>query len=174
MNRLCWLPALFSVLLLLAAGCGSARRFGDPEGTPVTMSVRVEKPFFDNMSRHTWQPSAGAGIGFTPGGGRGLGLGLGLGFTTTSVYLIGGSAPGQADAFRKEIKWGENTFEVPLRPGRLLVVGVQAEGGRSGWESLGQVTIPASGHSRVRVVMDADGGKVMLAEDTPAKTAPNP
>ena len=152
--------ALLIILAIIITACSSTRQFGDADGNPVEFSVRVERAFFDSMGGRSWQPSAGAGVGFSSGGRTGLGLGVGLGFTSTSIYLIAGDEPGQARLFRKQVRWGENTFTVPLRPGRRFIVGVQAEGGRQGWESLGSVIIPLDGTPQVRVVLDASGGMV--------------
>jgi len=159
-----------SLALVALVACATPRRFGDPEGLPITFTVTVERAFFENMHNHQWSPSVGAGVGLGSGGGSGAGLGVGLGFAGTSIYLIGGDAAGQADVFRKELKWGDNTFTVPLRPGRTMVLGVQAEGGRVGWESLGSVTVPAASDVRVTVVMDANGGRI---DTVPARSAVN-
>jgi hypothetical protein len=158
----------------LATGCGSRRRFGDADGTPVLFQVKVERAFFDAMRNRSWSPSVGAGAGFSNRGYSGLGLGLGLGYSTTSVFLLGGDAVGQGNVFRKELRWGENSFSVPLRAGRTLALMVQAEGGRSGWEGLGSITVPSDAAPGVRIVMDADGGKVTptAAVGSPAPAKP--
>lgn len=164
-------PLALALAVLLLAGCASSRRYGDPGGIPVAFEVHVERAFFDNMSNHQWSTGVGAGAGFSNHGSTGLGLGLGLGFSTTSVYLIGGEGAGEAGVFRKQVSWGDNHFTVPLAPGRSLVLGVQAEGGRQGWESLGSVAIPSGPDPHVRIVLDAGGGKVIT---DPAKPPPTP
>jgi hypothetical protein len=166
---------LLSLLVLSAAGCASTRRFGDADGTPVSFTVHVERAFFDTMSNHQGQPSVGAGAGFSHGGSSGLGLGLGFGFSATSVFLLGGDEIGQAHVFRKEVKWGDQTFTVPLLPGRSLFLGVQAEGGRQGWESVGHVTIPTGPDPQVRIVLNVDGSKVSISgvdDATPRSLTP--
>ncbi len=162
MNRSCAILALATVLLLTA--CGEPRRFGDSGGVPVTINAQVERPFFSSMENRQGRPSAGAGVGFGSGGATGIGVGIGFSFSSTQIYLLGGDAVGQGNIFRKEMKWGDNTFSVPLTAGRTLHLTVQAEGGRRGWESIGTVTVPAQ-DPQIAIVLDTNGAKMTV---TPA------
>jgi hypothetical protein len=163
------LTLLVCAILLLSA-CGEPRRFGDAGGVPVNVTVQVDRAFFSSMQNRQGRPSAGAGIGFGSGGATGVGVGLGLSFSSTQVYLLGGDNVGQGNVFRKEVGWGDNTFEVPLAAGRTLHLTVQAEGGRRGWEAIGTITVPAQDPT-VAIVLDANGAKVTV---TPASAAATP
>ncbi len=165
-------PLLFVTLALLTA-CGEPRRFGDAGGVPVTFTATVERAYFSNWENRQARPSAGAGVGFGSGGSTGVGVGLGLSFSSTQIYLIGGDQVGQGNVFRQELKWGENTFTVPLTPGRTLHLTAQADGGRRGWEALGTVVIPAN-DPRVSIQMDSNGGKVTVTPGATAVPAPAP
>jgi hypothetical protein len=156
--------------LVCLSGCGEPRRFGDAGGQPVTFTVRVEKPFFSTMENRQGRPSVGAGVGFSSGGGSYSGVGVGFTFSSTQVYLLGGDAVGQADVFRQEVKWGDNTFTVPLTPGHVVQLTVQAEGGRRGWEAIGAITVPMS-EPAVRVALTANGAKVEVTPAAPPATA---
>ncbi len=171
------LPTLFVSLALLSA-CGEPRRFGDPGGVPVTITAQVDRAFFNTMENRQGRPSAGAGVGFGSGGTTGVGVGIGFSFSSTQVYLLGGDQVGQGNVFHKEVKWGDNTFSVPLTPGRTIHFTVQAEGGRRGWEALGPVVIPAS-DPHVAIQLDSNGGKLTVtppaaATPPPATTTPVP
>jgi len=171
MNRHLTLLALVSVLLLSA--CGEPRRFGDTEGIPVTITAQAERPFFNSMENRQGRPSAGAGVGFGSGGMTGVGMGVGLSFSSTQVYLLGGDAVGQGNVFRKELKWGANTFSVPLSAGRVLHLTVQAEGGRRGWEAIGTVTVPAQDPT-IAIVLDGNGAKITVTPATAPAATPTP
>lgn len=153
---------------LLATGCGKARRYGDDGGVPVVFSVTLERASVADMSNRQWRPSVGAGVGMSSGGRSSFGTGVGLSFSATEVYLLGGDGPAEAQIFRRELKWGENRFAVPLTPGRTLHLTVKAQGGREGWESLGAVTIPSAPEPRVTVFIVGDGTRVITE---PADTA---
>lgn len=171
MNRHLTLLAILSVLLLSA--CGEPRRFGDNGGAPVTITVQVERPFFSSMENRQGRPSAGAGVGFGSGGMTGVGVGVGLSFSSTQVYLLGGDAVGQGNVFRKELKWGENTFTVPLVAGRTLHLAVQAEGGRRGWEAIGTLTVPAP-EPKLVIQLDSNGAKLTVTPTVSPAAAPAP
>ncbi len=162
-----------SVLLALgfacvtSSGCGTPRRFGDPDGVPVVISVELDRAFVSNMANRQWTPSLGGGVGFGSGGARTSGVGMGLSFSSTHVYVIGGDAPGQANVFRKEVAWGATAFTVPLTPGRTLVLGAQVQGGREGWESVGSVVIPTASGAQVHIAMGANGGTVSATPSAP-------
>ena len=166
-------PLLCAAVLFLSA-CGEPRRFGDTGGVPVTVTAQVERPFFSSMENRQGRPSAGAGVGFSSGGHSSMGVGIGLSFSSTQVYLLGGDSVGQANVFRQELKWGDNQFSVPLTTGRTLFLAVQAEGGRRGWESLGQVSIPGQ-DPRIAIQLDGNGSKITVTPavaPAPAATAP--
>ena len=159
------------VMISLLSSCGEPRRYGDIGGVDITVTVEVDRAFFKNMENRQGRPSAGAGVGFSSGGGSGVGIGVGLSFSSTQVYLVGGDAIGQSNVFRKELKWGSNTFVVPLTPGRVLHLTAIVEGGRRGWEALGVVTIPADSPT-FQVALLADGAKITVANQVPATTPP--
>lgn len=164
MNR--HLAVLVVAAVLILAACGEPRRFGDAGGVPVTVSATIERPFFTSMQNRQGRPSAGAGVGMSSGGWSSVGVGVGFQFSSTQVYLLGGDAIGQGNVFRKEVKWGENTFTVPLTPGRTLHLTVQAEGGRRGWEAIGTLTVPAQDPA-ITLVLDGNGAKITVTP-TPA------
>ena len=95
----------------------------------------------------------------------------GVTFSSTQIYVLGGDAIGQADVFRQEVKWGDNTFTVPLTPGHVLQLTVQAEGGRRGWEALGSITVPMNDPT-VRIALTGDGAKIELMTTPIAPAAP--
>ena len=169
MNHL--LAALAGVVVFCLSACGEPRRFGDTGGTPVTINAQVERSFFNNMENRQGRPSAGAGVGFGSGGHTGVGVGVGFSFSSTQVYLLGGDAIGQGNVFVKEVKWGANSFTVPLVAGRTLHLTVSAEGGRRGWEALGTITVPAKDPT-VTLVLNADGTKLTVTPATAAPAAP--
>jgi hypothetical protein len=162
--------ALLACAIVLLSACGEPRRFGDNGGLPVTVTAQVDRGFFSSMENRQGRPSAGAGVGFGSGGATGVGVGVGFSFSSTQVYLLGGDSVGQGNVFRQEVKWGENSFTVPLAPGRTLHLTIQAEGGRRGWEAIGVVTVPAQ-DPKLAIVIDANGAKVTV---TPAPAAPAP
>ena len=172
MNRYLALLAIATMLLLSA--CGEPRRFGDAGGVPVTVTVKVDRAFFSSMENRQGRPSAAAGVGFGSGGHTGVGVGIGFSFSSTQVYLLGGDSIGQGNIFRKEIKWGDNSFSVPLAAGRTLHLTIQAEGGRRGWEAIGPLTVPAQ-DPMVAVLLDGNGAKITVSPapaPTPQPTAP--
>ena len=161
--------ALLGFLLLLSA-CGEPRRFGDVGGIPVTITAHIERAFVSGMENRQARPSVGAGAGFGSGGFSGVGVGVGLSFSSTQVYIVGGDNVGQANIFRQEMKWGDNTFSVPLIAGRTLHLSVQVEGGRRGWEALPPVIVPLSDPA-IAIVLDSNGAKLTV---TPIVPAPAP
>lgn len=161
---------LACAVVLVLSGCGEPRRFGDTGGVPVTVSAQVNRAFFSSMENRQGRPSAGAGVGFSSGGHSSMGVGIGFQFSSTQVYLLGGDAVGQANVFRQELKWGDNTFTVPLAAGRTIFLTIQAEGGRRGWESIGQFVIPAQ-DPKITLELDGNGAKVTV---TPAVVQPAP
>jgi hypothetical protein len=170
----CPLTILAIVIGIALSGCGEPRRFGDPNGIPVTVKAKVERAFFSSMENRQGRPSVGAGGGFSSGGSSSIGVGVGLHFSSTQVYLLGGDAVGQGNVFRQEVKWGDNSFTVPLTAGRTLHLMVQAEGGRRGWESLGSITVPAKDPT-VTLVLDGNGTTLNVTPAaTPAPVAPAP
>jgi hypothetical protein len=165
---------LFTLLLIaMLCGCGEPRQFGDVGGVDVQVTAEVERAFFKNMENRQGRPSAGAGVGFSSHGGSSTGVGIGFSFSSTQVYLVGGDHVGQSNVFKKELKWGSNTFTVPLNPGRVLHLTVVAEGGRRGWEAIGTVTIEANSPN-VQVILSGDGAQVsnLISTNTPPTATP--
>ena len=130
------------VLLSLLSSCGGSRQMGDIGGTPVEFTVDLDRSFVSAMENRQGRLGASAGMTVGSGGTR-TGLGFGLSFTSTSVYLYGGNAPGQANVFRKKISWGSNEFTIPMNVGRKVVFTVVVSGGRRGWESVGSYQVKA-------------------------------
>ncbi|HYE06479.1 MAG TPA: hypothetical protein VEL07_13270 [Planctomycetota bacterium] len=160
---------LIAVLGLVLIGCGQKRRYGDDGGVPTAFTVTLEKAFVSDMQNRQGRVGVGGGVGM---GSRGssAGVGLGLSFSATVVYLLGGEQSGGAQIFRRELSWGENTFTVPLTPGRELALTVQVQGGREGWEGVGSVTIPEQPGAVVDVRLLSTGPSVSVAP--PPASAP--
>lgn len=156
---------LTAVACLVVSSCGQTRRYGDDQGAPVAFTVSLDRAFVKAMHNNQWRPSVGAGASFSSGGSRSYGTGVGVSFSSTNVYLLGGEGPAEAQVFRRELKWGDNAFTVPLTPGRTLHLTVKAEGGREGWESLGEFPVPRDGDPRFSITLGRDGAKVTV---TPA------
>jgi len=167
-------------LVALLAGCGgTARRFGDDGGVPVAVVIDLDRSFVNEMRNRQARPSVGAAVGVSSGGhgygsGVATGVGIGLSFSSTTVYLMGGEGPGQAQVFRQELKWGAQSFTVPLTPGRTLHLSVQAQGGREGWEVIGTVLVPAGPEPRINLTLGSSGGIIAVSPSTAAAptTAP--
>ncbi len=160
--------ACIACLALTAVGCGQKRRYGDDGGVPTAFAVTVEKAFVADMQNRQGRVGVGGGVGFGSGGAS-SGVGVGVSFSPTVVNLLGGEQSGGAQVFRQELSWGENTFAVPLTPGRELTLTVQVQGGREGWEGIGSVTIPEQPGSVVTVRLLASGPSVSAA---PAPAVP--
>jgi hypothetical protein len=129
------------IFLIALTSCGTPPRFGDEQGIPVQIQVELDRSVTKNMENRQARPSAGAGVGFSSGGATSTGVGVGLSFSSTTVYLVGGDNIGQGNVFRKELKWGANSFSVPLAAGRTIHLSVVVEGGRRGWEVVGSTVI---------------------------------
>ncbi|MBA3709704.1 MAG: hypothetical protein H0W83_12900, partial [Planctomycetes bacterium] len=143
-------------------------------GVPVAFTVHLERAYVHEMRNRQFRPSVGAGAAFGSNGTSSYGTGVGLGFSSTQVYLLGGDGVAESQVFRRELRWGDNSFSVPLTPARVLHLTVQVEGGREGWESIGNITIPTAIAPQVRIVLDHAGGAVTVgpAQDrTPAPAA---
>ncbi len=154
-------PLLTLALLAVLCGCGKTRVEGDPDGIPVTFAVHVDAAFFSRMANHSTTVGTGAGVGFGHGA-PGLGLGLGIGFRSTTAYLLGGANPGEAGSFRRRLSWGDNRFTIPLRSGRSVTLTAQAEGGREGWESVGEFTVAGPGADEVDLTLDENGSRITV------------
>lgn len=167
MDRIRRLAAVAALILVLA-GCGTPRRFGDVDGKPILVQVHLQRAYVRSLSDRNVGIGAGVGVGVGSGGHSHTGVGIGLSFSSTQVYLLGGDATGQGNVFRKQISWGSNSFEVPLTPGRTLAFTVQVQGGYEGWEGIGTVTIPETGAHTIRIDLLGEGTEVR----TVAGTAP--
>ena len=143
------------VVILVLAGCGdpqrSARIGGDADGVPVmvtaiydrealpalakgadfTRTVVVERdgwadPFYPHHHlHHHHHPWHGAGYAYEP---------------VTSLSLLIGDGPAEAQLLRARLVPGTSTWSVPMRPGRAAVISLQATGGREGWREIGRIT----------------------------------
>ncbi|MBA3685217.1 MAG: hypothetical protein H0W72_08255 [Planctomycetes bacterium] len=158
--------AVLVLLIALGAGllgaCGKKRRYGDEGGTPVSFIITLDRAFVSGMRNRQGRLGVGAGVGLGSGGHSSVGGGVGMSFSATTVDIYGGEGPGEGQIFRHEIGWGETRFSVPLMPGRVLHITVQATGGREGWECVGSVTIPATG-STVHLDL-GEAGPVLRSE----------
>lgn len=146
---------------LLCIGCSGSRSEGDPDGIPVTFVIHTDQAFFSRMVDHRTTMSTGLGLGMGSGG-MSTGVGLGIGFRGTSAYLLGGAHPGEAGSFRRSLKWGETRFTIPLRSGRTVTLTAQAEGGRQGWETVGECIISAPAADEIDLVLDATGAHLQV------------
>lgn len=156
---------LLICLTLLFCSCGAQRQMGDPDGVSVEFEVLLDRSFVSAMENR--QGRVGVGVGSTVGShGVHHGVGLGLSFRSTSVYIYGGKAPGQAGIFRRKIKWGSNQFSIPIRPGRELVLTAVVSGGRSGWETVGTCEVQPQGNA-IRLVLDEKGGRISKTSEGP-------
>ena len=141
--------------------CGGSRQMGDIGGVPVEFEVLLERPFVAAMENK--QARLGASAGATVGShGTSTGIGFGLSFQSTNVYLYGGNKAGQANIFRKKLKWGDNHFTIPMNVKRKAVFSVVVSGGRSGWEAIGDYTVKNAGNA-VRVLLSETGATVETA-----------
>ncbi|KAH0533739.1 hypothetical protein FGG08_007578 [Glutinoglossum americanum] len=147
-------------LLLLCAGCAEKRKEGDPDGIPVAFTVRTDRAFFSRMLDRSTTVSTGLGVGVGSGGMVGSGVGIGFGFHATVPWLLAGDHPAEASLFRRELDWGETTFSVPLRAGRKVVLTAQAQGGKEGWETVGEFTVAAQSADEVVLTLDAAGSRI--------------
>lgn len=155
-----------ATVALLLSSCGKPRRFGDEGGAPTAFTVRLDRAFVNGMKNRQARPSIGAGAAFGSGGHSSFGTGVGLTFSSTVVHLLGGDAPGSGNVFAKELEWGDNSFQVPLTPGRSLTLSVQAAGGREGWESVGTVTAPTEAGSVIHLDLTENGGTATVRAAT--------
>ena len=137
--KICVLSCVFAFLL---SACGGSRSMGDIGGVPVEIKVDLDRAFVSAMENRQGRLGASAGMTVGSGGTR-TGIGFGLSFSSTNVYIYGGNAPGQANVFRKKVKWGSNEFTIPMNPGRKVVFTAVVSGGRSGWESVGSYVVKA-------------------------------
>lgn len=149
-------------LCLCAVGCGS-RRYGDPDGTPVTFDVQLDREFVRSMRNRQGRVRMGMEV---RGGSGGLRAGptLGIGFTSTKIHLLAGQHVGSSRLFQQELSWGANRFVVPINQGRTVVFTVEATGARSGWEGAGEVTI-AGDHPLIKLDLDGDGASIALSPE---------
>ncbi|MBA3549044.1 MAG: hypothetical protein H0X45_04075 [Planctomycetes bacterium] len=166
------LIALSLPLIIALAGCGQQRAQGDPDGVPVAFTVRVDPAFVADYHRggastyvgfhhhhhhhsryrsdpwhHGWHDPWDSWYG-----GSGY-----VGSEPTTLVLLGGDGPTQAQVFRKRIAFGDNDFVIPIRAGRSVTLSFQADGGIEGWETLGTVSIGDQPGQVVAVAMTADG-----------------
>ena len=170
----------FIVLLLTACGDRqpSARINGDADGVPVTVTA-----IFDREAL----PALAQGAGFTrtvvierdawadpfwpqhhhhhhPWHGRGFAY-----EPVTTLTLLIGDGPAEAQALRARLVPGTNTWSVPLRPGRPVVISLQTDGGREGWREIGRFTA-APGLS---VTVHLQGAQPRLETTPPAAHPPS-
>lgn len=149
----------------LLCGCGEPRRYGDPGAPPVAIAVHLERSFLKDMRNMQGQASLGVGAAAPPAGVPTVGSGVGLSFSSTEVDLLGGEGEGDDAVFRCSLSWGDNAFAIPLLPGRRLFLAVEAQGGRVGLISLGEVVVP--GGPQPRIALELVGGVARMVVSPP-------
>ncbi|MBA3686140.1 MAG: hypothetical protein H0W72_13005 [Planctomycetes bacterium] len=174
------------VLGCLAAGCSSRpalRANGDPDGVSVSFGVTYDREVLDALmpggpgfSRNVVVQS-----GYYAGGPWGDPFGhpwhhhhhhhhgwYGHGFVgaplayepSTSLSLLAGDGPAQAQLFRLRVSESSESFSLPIRAGRRVVVTLQASGGRQGWQVLGE--FDAAPGQIVRISLDGSGPRLSI------------
>lgn len=156
---------------LVTVGCGEARRCGDPGSPTVMLDVRLERAFLKGMRNMQGHASVVVGAAAPPGGVPSVGSGVGLSFASTEVALLGGEGEGDDSVFRLPIFWGDNTFAVPLLPGRRLSLAVVASGGREGLVSLGEVVVPGAPQPHITLELLGSGARLVVSPLPPPPTA---
>jgi hypothetical protein len=165
------LGATLAAALILLSGCGDERRYGDAGAPPVAFTVHLERSFLNGMRNMQGHASASAGAVAPPMGVPSVGGGVGFSFASTEVALLGGEGEGDDVLFRRAIFWGDNAFTVPLLPGRRLFLAVEAEGGREGLTSLGELVVPGGASARIVLELVGAGARMVVS---PAPPAPAP
>lgn len=151
-------------MALVLAGCGEPRQLaGEAGGVPVELTVTLSRNFVRDLKNRS--PNApevvvyerfGAGFyhphpywhrghrhyhhhGFYSDPFWSTGVYV-SGPASTTVHLLGGDGPAEGRLFRTELDYGSNRLVVPVKPGRKVVLTVQAYGGLAGWEEVGSFT----------------------------------
>jgi hypothetical protein len=119
-------------LVMLVCGCGqTSRQFisRSADSTPVKFDVTLEKPFVSSIS--------------SIGGGQAAMILLVGPFTNNAVLLVAKTnlPTGETIAFRQRLKWGENSFEVPLRKNTKYQLVAVVQGTRSGIKEVGTIDV---------------------------------
>lgn len=156
------LVSVAALTLAVVAGCGQSRRQGDPNGEAVTVVVRLDPAFLHDLRTHTASTQGAGASSAVP-----IGSHFGVPLTATTVSLLGGDAPGEAQIFWHELAWGETRFTVPLRPGRIVTLTLKAEGGHQGLADCGTLVIPRAAGVEVDLRLDAAGERLALLPPTP-------
>lgn len=188
---------LFLVLVAALAGCGGGPRqlAGDADGVLVELTVTLSRNFVrDLKNRGPGGPEVVVyehfGSGFYspyPYGYRGRryysrgyygdpfwSSGVWVsGPAPTTVHLLAGDGPAEGRLFRTELDYGDNRLIVPVKPGRKVVLTVQAYGGLDGWEEVGSFT--ADNRPGQVVVLDLKEHPARVGvQDPPAPPMPPP
>jgi hypothetical protein len=169
--------ALILAATVALCGCGARRPLGQADGIPVSFVVHLQAGYLEGMS--VIVPTAppmflepdpwyGSSSRFRYYGRRPYGHSPFLadpfwsepGYTT--IVLAGGDAPREAGLFRTHISFGEDRFDVLIRPGREVTLTVQVRGGREGWETIGHFTSVDRPGQRVEITLAADGPKMVV------------
>lgn len=156
----------FGIIVIACTGCAAKRQEGDTDGIPVSFTVRTQQVFFSRMLDRSATVTTGVGVGMGMGPRRhgmvGTGVGVGFGYQGTTAWILGGEHPAEASLFRRELEWGETTFSIPLRPGRKVVLTAQAQGGKEGWETVGEFSVAAQTADEVVLTLDAAGSRIEI------------
>ncbi len=167
---------IVGLLAMLTAGCSSrpeARLGGDAGGSPVTVVVNYDSQALSAMTAngHFQRTVVVDRNGFGSGFGAGFagepfprhhhhyGYGAGAGWygppmvyePNTSVSILVGRGPAEAQYLRARLVGGTWDWTLPIIPGTEVVVSLQAQGGRSGWYEIGRFTSTAGQTVRIEL-----------------------
>lgn len=164
--------ALLIMLALLLMGCSSrpsARLGGDPGGVPVTVVVSYDREALEMITsggdfQRTVVVDHG---GFYGGYHRGYGYpyrhpgrvgSIGGWYSpahsyepTTSLSILVGRGPAEAQYLRASLVDGTWDWTLPIAADTEVVVSMQASGGRSGWREIGRFTATAGQTVQVEI-----------------------
>ena len=153
---------VFVILAAALVGCGGPRQLsGDADGVPVELTVTLSRnfvrdlknrgpggpevmvyehfgPTFYHSYHHGYRhPYHGHGYYGDPFWSGGMWVSSPA---PTTVNLLAGDGPAEGRLFRTELDYGTNHLIVPVKPGRKVVLTIQAYGGLDGWEEVGSFT----------------------------------
>lgn len=173
--------ALMALMVLALVGCGEPRTpAGDPGGVPVAFVVQLEQGYVRGMSSavsSSMRPLGPRGHWHVHRHGDPRYRHFGRRETWvyhvdpdpwhepqfTDVYLLAGDGPAEAGLFRTALPGGERRFSVPIRPGRVVTLTIQARGAREGWEAVGHFTATGEPGQEVALALTADGPRMTVS-----------
>ncbi len=158
-----WLRGAALAVCTLLSSCGEPRCEGDPGAPPVAVAVHLERSYLKDMRNMQGHASCGVDAAAPPAGVPTVGGGMGFSFASTEVALLGGEGEGDDAVFRHALSWGDNAFAIPLLPGRRLFLAIEAQGGRVGLISLGEVVVPAGPQPRIALELRGAGARMVVS-----------